>query len=318
MTGPGANLFAEFVRFNWERVERSLDEMLPRAQGAGTKRFNEALNYAIFPGGKRLRAHITFIAARLVGSSDAQALALACAIEFIHTSSLVLDDLPSMDDADLRRQRSALHLVFGEATAVLVAVALLNQAYALLPNAVADDAPAKRLRRFLSEACGCVGSSGMVGGQAAELALSGIQPTAEALASRELKTTALTRFMLAAGAIACGRPEADIAALAEFGEHLGHVYQMYDDLADSLGDQSSTGKSIRQDARHERPTLESAMRLRDGGMYEFTARAAATISSANAILNRFQGQADADRLRSAATFILSRFDKVTSSPHLAT
>lgn len=307
--------FVAFMRSERERVESALNRLLPRAAVPGTESFNEGLDHILFPGGKRLRAYMTLIAARLAGSSDEQALTLACAVEFIHTSSLIFDDLPSMDDADLRRRRRALHLVVGEATALLVAVALLNQAYALLAHAVAADAPAQRLQRLVAEACRCVGSGGMVAGQAAELAFSGLPPTAEVLASRNLKTTALMRFMLAAGALACARPDADIAALAEFGERLGDVYQIHDDLADALGDDAFTGKPVRQDARHGRPSLAPSALVREAGVQELTKRAAATLASADALLDRFGDRPDADLLRSAARFVLSRLDRVAELAH---
>ena len=241
LSAMGCDLFVEFVRLNEERLKRALTDAMPRSLVAGTEKFNEALNYAIFPGGKRLRSYLTLIAARLGGSSEDQALTLACAIEFIHTCSLVLDDLPSMDDADLRRGRPALHLAFEEGTAILVAMALLNQAYALFARAVAAD----RLHRLLAETFRCIGSDGMIAGQATELALSGERRTGAVPASRDLKTTALMRLALAAGAIAAGRPDDDIDALAAFGEMLGKVYQIHDDLADMLGDRQVDRKERR-------------------------------------------------------------------------
>src|SRR5688572_14852579 len=169
----GAPAFSEFVTANSPRIEEALAGWLPLSTAAGTERFNEALRYAVFPGGKRLRPLLTLLGAGLGGASDAQALPLACAVEFIHTSSLVLDDLPSMDDADVRRGRPALHLVYGEGLAILTAVALLNQAYALFAAAAPDAAPAARLPALIREAAGCIGHAGMTAGQAAELALSG-------------------------------------------------------------------------------------------------------------------------------------------------
>src|SRR4051812_46484177 len=162
-------LFVDYVRRNGRQLEHALGAALPRSSVSGAETFNNALHSAVFPGGKRLRSYITMIAARLAGCSEDQALSLACAIEFIHTCSLVLDDLPSMDDADLRRGRPTLHLTFGEGTAILVAIALLNQAYALLGRAAAAD----RLPGLLAETSRCIGSDGMIAGQAAELAFSG-------------------------------------------------------------------------------------------------------------------------------------------------
>jgi geranylgeranyl diphosphate synthase, type II len=306
----GCDLFVEFVRLNEERLKRALNDAMPRSLVAGTEKFNEALNYAIFPGGKRLRSYLTLIAARLGGSSEDQALTFACAIEFIHTCSLVLDDLPSMDDADLRRGRPALHLAFGEGTAILVAMALLNQAYALFARAAAAD----RLHRLLAETFRCIGSDGMIAGQTTELALSGARRTGAVPASRDFKTTALMRLALVAGAIAAGRPEGDIDALAAFGEMLGKVYQIHDDLADMLGDRQSTGKSVGQDARHVRPSQARSTLLRDASPDELAKRAAGMLASGKARLDRFAGRPETALLQSAADFILAQFDSVARTP----
>jgi geranylgeranyl pyrophosphate synthase len=296
------DLFVEFVLQNQQRVQHALDDAMPRSRVAGAEKYNEALNYAIFSGGgKRLRFYLTLIAARLGGSSEEQALALASAIEFIHTCSLVLDDLPSMDDADLRRGLPSLHLAFGEGTAILVAVALLNHAYALVGRSVAAD----RLPRLLAEISRCIGSDGMIAGQATELALSGARHSRDVLANRDLKTTGLMRLVLVAGAVAAGGSKDDIDALAAFGETIGKVYQIYDDLADMLGDRQSTGKSVGQDARHVRPSLWA---LPDAEPAEATKQAASMLLSGKAVLDRFAGRPETELLKSAADFILARFD----------
>src|SRR5215210_4584031 len=124
-----------FVVSERDGVEAALRRSLPVSTLARAARLNEALEYAVFPGGKRLRPALALLASRLAGAARARALGVACAVEFLHTSSLILDDLPSMDDAGVRRARPALHLVYGEGVAVLAAVALLNQSYALLSEA---------------------------------------------------------------------------------------------------------------------------------------------------------------------------------------
>ena len=126
---------ARFVASERPAVESELRKHLPVSSLPGARRLNDALEYAVFPGGKRLRPALALLASTLAGASREQSLSIACAVEFLHSSSLVLDDLPSMDDANLRRSRRALHLVFGEGMAVLAAVALLNQSYVLLANA---------------------------------------------------------------------------------------------------------------------------------------------------------------------------------------
>jgi geranylgeranyl pyrophosphate synthase len=304
------NLFADFVQSNRARLEDGLADTLPRVGFAGAERFNEALEYALFPGGKRLRAYLTLIAARLSGTSEYQALTLACAVEFIHTSSLVLDDLPSMDDADLRRRRPALHLRFGEGTALLVALGLLNQAYALFARAGADD----HVGALLAECSSCIGARGMIAGQAIELALSGDQRPELIPASRDLKTSALMRLMLVAGAIAVGRSEEDIEALGRFGHILGEVYQIQDDLADILSDPESAEKTVGQDQRHTRPNQARAALIRDADPDAVSGRAAALLETGKKALDRFSSHPDAALLKSAADVILASFPRTRSAP----
>ncbi|HZB43652.1 MAG TPA: polyprenyl synthetase family protein [Pyrinomonadaceae bacterium] len=237
----------KFVASERDPVEAALRRGLPVSTLAGAARLNEALEYAVFPGGKRLRPALALLASRLAGASRAQALGVACAVEFLHTSSLILDDLPSMDDADVRRGRGALHLVYGEGLAVLAAVALLNQSYALLSEAGCGDGGA-----LLRAAARCVGSDGMVGGQVVDLETRAASADEEALASRDLKTVALMRLMMTAGALACGAGAGETLTLADFGECFGRAYQVCDDVWDEAGAGGVTGKPARQDARHRR------------------------------------------------------------------
>ena len=141
---PGLELFAGFAASRRSDIEVALREYLPTSSVAGTDRFNQALEYVVFPGGKRLRMYLTLVASLLGGAPEETGLKLACAIEFIHTSSITLDDLPAMDDANLRRNRRVVHLEFGEGASILVAISLLNQAYVLFSEAVPVDAPANR------------------------------------------------------------------------------------------------------------------------------------------------------------------------------
>lgn len=298
----GSDQFSAFVAANRLRIEAALDEWLPLAAAPGAERFNEALRCSVFPGGKRLRPLLALIASRLGGVSDEQGLKLSCAVEFIHTSSLVLDDLPCMDDAALRRDRPALHIAFGEGVAVLVAVALLNQAYALSASAARDGGRADRLPRLVEEVASCVGSSGMIAGQAAEFALSGRRGGRPSLASRDLKTTALMRLTMIAGAVAGGADESDVTALATFGESLGRAYQIYDDLVDTLGDQQGTGKSAGQDSRHRRPTAVEGL-----SREEIRGLAGDILEGGKGALAPFDGRPEAALLRSAADVIFSRF-----------
>ncbi|HEX8131727.1 MAG TPA: polyprenyl synthetase family protein [Pyrinomonadaceae bacterium] len=308
-TATGSAQFPAFIASNRQRLEGALKDHLPVSSAPGTERFNEALRYAVFPGGKRLRPHLTLIGSGLGGASHEQALSLACAVEFIHTSSLILDDLPGMDDAELRRNIPTLHVVYGEGLAVLVAVALLNQAYALFAGAARNGAQAERLPQLIREVADALGSAGMIAGQAAELALSGERAAASVSPSRDLKTTALMRLMMVAGGIICGAPDADIAALAAFGESLGKAYQIYDDLADKLGDHQTTGKSVGQDVRHLRPTLVQGL-----SSEEVRQLAAGVVGAGKDALARFDDRPEAQLLRSAADYIVAVLNPAGVSP----
>jgi geranylgeranyl diphosphate synthase type II len=144
----------------------------------------------------------------------------ACAVELVHASSLIIDDLPCMDDADLRRGRPALHRVYGEEVALLAGIALLNQAYALF-----SENP-----ELIREAVECIGVDGMIGGQAIDLCAG---PSEASLAARDRKTSALMRLALTAGALAAGASRQDVAPLAAAGQQLGQAYQICDDLLDA-------------------------------------------------------------------------------------
>lgn len=228
-------------------IEAALERSLPLSAQHGAERLNEAMRAAVFPGGKRWRPILTLLGTITADGSAQSALPIACAIEFLHTSSLILDDLPAMDDAQLRRGRAALHLVYGEGLALLASLALLNQAYALLARAGTD--------RLIAEAARCIGADGMIGGQAADLDIRASRGNSHALASRQLKTTALARLTIIAGALAAGADERDVAALARYGECLGAAYQICDDLLDELGESATIGKNVGQDARHLRSTF---------------------------------------------------------------
>ena len=249
----------KFITLHQPMIEAALEQSLPLSAQRGAERLNEAIRASVFPGGKRWRPILTLLGTMAAGGDGQSAMPIACAIEFLHTSSLILDDLPAMDDARLRRGRATLHLIYGEGLSMLAALALLNQAYALLARAGAC--------RLIAEAARCIGADGMIGGQAADLEIRASRGDSSALASRQLKTSALARLTLIAGAVAAGADEMDIAALASYGECLGAAYQICDDLLDESGESATIGKNVGQDARHLRSTFtaqfgaEEAQRL---------------------------------------------------------
>lgn len=295
----------DFIAHHRPAIEATLSEHLPLSSQVGADRMNEALHDAVFPGGKRWRPMLTLLGALIVGGTVKRALPTACAIEFLHTSSLILDDLPAMDDADLRRGRASLHIAFGEGVALMTALALLNQAYALMACAARD---AQVTQRLLREATRCIGSDGMIGGQVADLESRPACAGAEMLASRNLKTTALTRLMMTSGAIITGANETDVAALAHFGECFGAAYQVYDDLMDEISERDVLGKTVRQDGRHLRPSFVAELGL------EGSARLAASLieEGKQTVRERFGSRREVQLLAQAADFMLSGY--VTAAP----
>jgi geranylgeranyl pyrophosphate synthase len=226
-----------FVCRHLPLVEEQLRLQLPESSLEGAERLNEAVRYAVFSGGKRWRPLLTLMAAQAFHAPPEQALAAASGVEFLHLASVILDDLPAMDDAKMRRHVPALHLAFDEATAILTALALYTRAFEIF-------APCPGMVQQAAQAVGC---NGMIGGQAADLrAVAGTRLT---------KTTALMRFALQAGAgIGTARRD-ELAALGEVGELMGAAYQLRDDLLDAMGSESATGKTGCQDSRHNRRVL---------------------------------------------------------------
>jgi len=211
---------------------------------------HEAMHYALTSAGKRVRPVLTLAVAELFGERGAAALDLACAVEMVHACSLVLDDLPSMDDAALRRGRPTVHRVYGEAVALLAALALLNRAYAL----VAESAHRLSPRRYTSEdmvhhLAAAIGSGGLIGGQALDLLSKPEDADLDLLEYiHSHKTGAL--FMAAGelGAMAADARRRELEVVARFAKNLGLAFQISDDLLDVLATPEETGKDAGQDA----------------------------------------------------------------------
>jgi geranylgeranyl diphosphate synthase type II len=213
-------------------LESELDRWLPASTLDRSEGLNRAVRYSVFPGGKRMRPLFTLLAAHAAGGSWRDALPVACAVEYIHTCSLILDDLPCMDRASERRGRRPTYAEFGESTAILAAVALLNRSWSLLLCGDGGQGIG-RTRRLVEEAGCCIGPDGLIGGQFLDLA--GRGDTRDS-APDLLKTAGATRFMLSAGAIVAGAPEPVVEALGAFGREIGAAYQMLDDVIDREAD----------------------------------------------------------------------------------
>jgi geranylgeranyl diphosphate synthase type II len=292
---------SQFIAEYRDPIEQALRRHLPRTHQPPAARLNDALAYALFPGGKRWRPLLTMLGAALVGGRPLAAIPAACALEYLHTSSIILDDLPAMDDADFRRGRPALHQVYGESVALLASLALLNESYALLARAARLNGFDDAALWLVEEAARCIGGDGMIGGQVVDLVQSGQGQKCEALASRNLKTTALMRLTMNAGAMACGATRAEAEALGFFGDALGMAYQICDDLLDEVGESELLGKPAGQDARHARASHVNELGL--SGAHQF---AVSLIEDGLQTLQRQFGQSEAlDRLADAATLIVS-------------
>jgi geranylgeranyl diphosphate synthase type II len=223
-------------------VNAELDRLIA---GDGTPVW-QSMAYTVRAPSKRVRAVLTLLAAELCGSAPARAVTAAAAIELVHASSLILDDLPSMDDAPLRRGLKANHLEFGEAIAILAAFGLLNLAYATLAHAY--DAPlSARLSSLLADA---VGTEGLIGGQATDLLATDQQISFQTLERiHRGKTGALFGAAAIAGAIIAGGSPDAVSSLGAYAKNLGLAFQIIDDLLDVEGDPAATGKAVREDAK---------------------------------------------------------------------
>lgn len=243
-----------------ERVEEALDSRLPSAEQA-PEPLHAAMRYAVLGGGKRIRPILAYSAGAAVRAEPDSLDAAAVAVELIHAYSLVHDDLPAMDNDDLRRGRPTCHKAFDEATAILTGDALQALAFQVL----ADESRvpvANRLRqvRILAEACG---SQGMAGGQAMDLASVGRTSDVDALqAINRLKTGALIRASVMLGALA--RPDVDddaLSRLKRYGECLGEAFQIQDDILDITGDTATLGKTRGSDQARDKPTYPGLLGL---------------------------------------------------------
>ncbi|WP_062015629.1 polyprenyl synthetase family protein [Aureimonas sp. AU4] len=241
-----------------ERVERALETALGSASPLlreAPERLLEAMRHGALGGGKRLRPFLVVESAALFGAPADQAMPVALALECVHCYSLVHDDLPAMDDDDLRRGRPTVHRAFDEATAILAGDALLTLAFGLVAEAQAI-APERRIElvRLLSREAG---AAGMVGGQALDLAAER-RPTLHEAEIRQLqamKTGALIAFGCEAGAVLAGASGSDQAVLRRFGEALGLAFQLADDLLDETADTATLGKAAGKDAARGKKTL---------------------------------------------------------------
>jgi geranylgeranyl diphosphate synthase type II len=278
--------FAEYQR----RVTAELERLVPRDGGP----VERSMAYTALAPSKQVRAVLVMVCAELSRGHAERAVPAAAAIELVHASSLILDDLPSMDDAPLRRGQRANHLECGEAIAILAAFGLLNLAFGTLARAY-EPALATQLTAVTSDA---VGPEGLIGGQSIDLLATDQQISFETLERiHRGKTGALFVAAAKCGALTAGAPAETIAALTAYAKNLGLAFQIVDDLLDVEGDPAQTGKAIREDAR--KTTFVSF-----SGVAGARQLAAELCDTADRALAPFGARAE--RLRELSAFVVAR------------
>jgi farnesyl diphosphate synthase len=293
--------FAPALAHAAEATERTMERLLPSGD-EGEARIFEAMRYSSLGGGKRLRAFFVLAGATLFKVGALPALRTASAIELVHAYSLIHDDLPAMDDDDLRRGKPSCHKQFDEATAILAGDALQALAFEVLAHEETHGDPAVRAA-LVAELAKASGAHGMVGGQMLDLLAEeqGAEPLSIGAITRlqRLKTGALISFSCTAGAILGKAPEPMRAALSAYAHDLGLAFQIVDDLLDVEGSAAELGKTPGKDAAQGKATFVSILGLE-------RARSQATMLAEQASAHLEPFGAAADLLRQAATFVVSR------------
>jgi geranylgeranyl diphosphate synthase type II len=251
---------AQYMAQQQKRVDAALDRWVP-SECQDPSVIHRAMRYSLFAGGKRIRPLLAVAAAEAVSESPLGIEDAACSLELIHTYSLIHDDLPALDNDDLRRGRPTCHKVFGDAMAILAGDSLLTLAFEVLARLEHIDADRRiRLVEELARASGTVG--GMIGGQVNDIQGEGKQPTAELLESiHRAKTGALLRASVRIGAIYAGASVEQFEALTRFGEHAGLAFQIVDDVLDVEQPSEKLGKTAGKDAQQKKITFPSVYGL---------------------------------------------------------
>jgi geranylgeranyl diphosphate synthase type II len=247
----------------FEEDRLAVDALLERLLPSETTRpcsIHQAMRYSVFAGGKRIRPILCLETARIFTSDVTPALHPSCAIEFIHTYSLIHDDLPALDNDDLRRGKPTCHKKFGEATAILAGDALLTLAFETIGGAPVDAARGVAMVKEVATAAGTV--NGMVGGQVADLEAERqrIEPKMLEFIHRS-KTAALIRAAVTAGALCAGASDEDVARLRRFGESIGWAFQVTDDILDVEESSAALGKTAGKDIAQQKATYPAVYGL---------------------------------------------------------
>ena len=287
----------DFLATRTEAVNRALDRFLP-SEKTKPVTIHKAMRYSLFAGGKRMRPALCLAAAQACGGREADALPLACAVECIHTYSLIHDDLPAMDDDDFRRGKPTNHKVFGEGIAVLAGDALLTEAFEIA--AQAKGWPRYPHRDLILEIAKASGSLQLVAGQVADLEGEGKKISASELRYiHERKTSALLCCSVRLGGMSANCTPAQLKALTDFGYHVGLAFQVIDDILDVTQTSEQLGKTAGKDTRSQKATYPAIV-----GLEKSRKIAENLTAKAFAALKTFKGKAVA--LEALAEFLLKR------------
>jgi geranylgeranyl diphosphate synthase, type II len=289
---------AEYIALQQKRIDAALDHWVPQ-ESVDPPAIHKAMRYSLFAGGKRVRPLLAIATAEAVTDRAEGIEHAACSLELIHTYSLIHDDLPALDNDDLRRGRPTCHKVFGDAMAILAGDSLLTLAFEVLAKVPNVDAERRiRLVAELATASGTVG--GMIGGQVNDIQGEGQPPTAKLLESiHRAKTGALLRASVRMGAVYAGASEQQFAALTSFGEHVGLAFQIVDDVLDVEQSSETLGKTAGKDAQQQKITFPAVY-----GLDKSRVMAEQEGVAAHAALDMFGTRAQ--RLREIADLIVQR------------
>ncbi len=280
-------------------VERALSGIVPDPSGPDALLL-EAMRYSLLGGGKRLRPILALAACEAVGGAPERAIGFACAVEMIHNYSLIHDDLPCMDDDDLRHGRPSNHKVYGEAIATLAGDGLLTDAFKVLARSASDGVPSSVVLQTVADLAHAAGSAGMVGGQVIDLQSEGRTLTLDELKHLHAKKTgALFHVSIVGGARLGGASDTQLASLNEFARALGLAFQVVDDLLDVEATTEQMGKRTRKDEAAGKATFPSLLGVEKSRQFarELEHQALEALSAFGP---------SADPLRAIATFVVER------------
>jgi geranylgeranyl diphosphate synthase type II len=296
------NLLLQYLEERKREVEEWLKELVGRTSQGVPPRLKEAVEYSLFAGGKKVRPILALEAADLVKGDRRAVIPVACGIEMIHTYSLIHDDLPAMDDDDLRRGKPTNHKVFGEAMAILAGDALLTLAFQVMSDMgnYPEGVEPFRVLKAVALVAEAAGWSGMVGGQVVDIEMEGSQPSAEVVDEIHTnKTAKMIQVSLLSGAVVAGASEEELEVLGRYGMLLGLTFQVVDDILGAVGDEKSLGKPVGKDIQRGKITYPAVWGV-DGALK----KAKRLTEEACETLAPFGERAD--RLRALSNMLLER------------